>query len=179
MERTQRENTAHYNIYLVFIKYSELVISNSYIHNMHYAIHIIYNIVYQILYLFLFIIIGGRQGKLPVKAFEVYDFSTNKWQKLADIPSKRVFAMYTASDTHVFSVGGLNENPRDGFSATCEAYDIANGKSVHQENPLYGFSATCEAYDIETVNLCIKRTPRTVSRLHVKPCVIANGKSVH
>ena len=48
---------------------------------------------------------GGRQGTLPVAAFEVFDFTEKKWRKLPDIPSKRVFAMYTHSDTHIFSLG--------------------------------------------------------------------------
>ena len=48
---------------------------------------------------------GGRQGKIPVAAFEVFNFAENKWKKLPDIPSKRVFALYAHSDTHIFSLG--------------------------------------------------------------------------
>ncbi len=48
---------------------------------------------------------GGRQGKIPVVAFEVFDFAENKWRKLPDIPSKRVFALYTHSDKHIYSIG--------------------------------------------------------------------------
>ncbi|XP_076468690.1 uncharacterized protein LOC143299397 [Babylonia areolata] len=71
---------------------------------------------------------GGRQGKLPCVAFEVYDFTEQKWTKLPDIPSKRVFAMYAATDTHVFSVGGLNQPANLGFSQVCEVYDIKAGE---------------------------------------------------
>jgi Kelch motif len=72
--------------------------------------------------------IGGRQGKLPVVAFEVYDFETNRWRSLPDIPSKRVFALYTHSDTHIFSVGGLNQDPKQGFSNNTEVFDLDKGR---------------------------------------------------
>jgi hypothetical protein len=72
-------------------------------------------------------IVGGRQGKLPVVAFEVFDFATNKWRSLPDIPSKRVFALYTHSDTHIFSVGGLNPDASQGFSDVTEVFDLQTG----------------------------------------------------
>ena len=46
---------------------------------------------------------------------------------MPDIPSKRVFAMYAATDTHIFSIGGLNQPANLGFSDVCEVYDIAQG----------------------------------------------------
>lgn len=74
-------------------------------------------------------ILGGRQGKLPVASLETYDFRECKWRKLPDIPSKRVFAMYTTDDDNkIFSCGGLNQNPKDGMSAAMESYDIRNGE---------------------------------------------------
>lgn len=69
-------------------------------------------------------VIGGRQGKLPVVAFEVYDFETNRWRSLPNVPSKRVFALYTHSDSHIFSIGGLNQDPRQGFSDVTEVFDL-------------------------------------------------------
>lgn len=69
-------------------------------------------------------VLGGRQGKMPVGAFEVYNFEKQEWNKLPDIPSRRVFAIYVSSDTHIFSMGGLNQNPKDGFSDVLEIYDI-------------------------------------------------------
>ena len=71
---------------------------------------------------------GGRQGKLPTAAFEMFDFSTRQWQKLPDIPSKRVFAMYTTDGKHIFSIGGLRHPASEGFSDTCEVFDIDKGK---------------------------------------------------
>lgn len=67
---------------------------------------------------------GGRQGKIPCAAMEVYDFDEDKWEKLPDIPSKRVFALYAASDTHIFSMGGLLQPASGGFSDACEVFDI-------------------------------------------------------
>lgn len=72
---------------------------------------------------------GGRQGKLPTAAFEVFDFSTNSWEKLPDVPSKRVFAMYTSSDSHIFSMGGLKQPASEGFSDACEAFDVEKSKA--------------------------------------------------
>ena len=80
---------------------------------------LLFNFIYQIL--------GGRQGKLPVTAFEMYDFETEKWITLHDIPSKRMFSLYAASNTHIYSVGGIKEDAREGFSDTCEVFSIETG----------------------------------------------------
>ena len=73
---------------------------------------------------------GGRQGKLAVTAFEVYDFETSRWRRLPDIPSKRVFALYAHSDSHIFSVGGLHEDAQQGFSDVTEVFDLDTGMLV-------------------------------------------------
>ena len=70
---------------------------------------------------------GGRQGKLPVTAFEVYDFETEKWSKLPDVPTKRVFALYYSTNTHIYSMGGVKEDPRQGFSDAAEVFDVEKG----------------------------------------------------
>jgi len=77
--------------------------------------------------------VGGRQGKLPIAAFEVYEFETSRWRKLPDIPSKRVFALYAHSDTHIFSVGGLHQDPRHGFSDVTEVFDLDTGIIARDE----------------------------------------------
>jgi len=71
--------------------------------------------------------VGGRQGKLPVTAFEVYDFATSRWRSLPDIPTKRVFALYAHSDNHIFSVGGLHQDVQQGFSDVTEVFDLDSG----------------------------------------------------
>ena len=64
-------------------------------------------------------------------AFEVFDFETNRWRCLPDVPSKRVFALYTHSDTHIFSVGGLNQDPKLGFSDVTEVFDLETGILIY------------------------------------------------
>ena len=83
--------------------------------------------------------VGGRQGRLPVAAFEVYDFETSHWRSLPDIPSKRVFALYVHSDTHIFSVGGLHQDAQQGFSDVTEVFDLDTGLSFM----CYAFSFHC------------------------------------
>ena len=73
--------------------------------------------------------VGGRQGKLPVASFEVYDFQTSRWRSLPDIPSKRVFALYAHSDSHVFSVGGLQQDGQPTFTDVTEVFDLDTGAS--------------------------------------------------
>ena len=64
-------------------------------------------------------------------AFEAYDFREGKWKKLPDIPSKRVFALYsTDKDNKIFSCGGLNQDPKQGMSGAMETFDIRNGHST-------------------------------------------------
>ena len=70
---------------------------------------------------------GGRQGKIPSVAFEVFDFDKRQWSSLPDIPSKRVFAMYATDEKHIFSVGGLLQPASQGFSDVCEAFNIEKG----------------------------------------------------
>jgi len=79
---------------------------------------------------FFFSILGGRQGKLPVAAFEVFDFETNRWRVLPDVPSKRVFALYAHTGTHIVSVGGLNADASLGFTDNTEVFDLATGSQI-------------------------------------------------
>ena len=73
-------------------------------------------------------VLGGRQGKLPCLAFEVFNFFDEKWRKLPDVPSKRVFANYTATDKHIVSLGGLIQPGNRGFSDACEVFDLEKGE---------------------------------------------------
>lgn len=75
-------------------------------------------------------ITGGRVGKEPCLALEVYDFATEKWRQLPNVPSRRVFAMYTATDRHIFSIGGLIQPGNKGFSDACEVFDLEKGVTL-------------------------------------------------
>lgn len=71
---------------------------------------------------------GGRQGKIPCLACESYDFEADKWTKLPDIPSKRVFAMNTTADKYIFHIGGLQQPATLGFSDSCDKFDTEKGE---------------------------------------------------
>ena len=57
----------------------------------------------------------------------MYDFETEKWSKLPDVPTKRVFALYYSTNTHIYSMGGVKEDPRQGFSDAAEVFDVEKG----------------------------------------------------
>jgi len=67
-------------------------------------------------------VIGGRQGKIPVCAFEVFDYDLRVWVKYPDILSKRVFLCYAMTDNFIITLGGLKQTAQQGFSDTCEMY---------------------------------------------------------
>ena len=69
-------------------------------------------------------VLGGRSGKIPVDAFEVFDFDLRTWCSYPNIPSKRVFPCYAITDHHVVSLGGLRQTTQGGFCDTCEIYPI-------------------------------------------------------
>ena len=116
--------------------------------------------------------VGGRQGKLPVPAFEVYDFETSRWRKLPDIPSKRVFALYAHSDTHIFSVGGLHQDARQGFSDVTEVFDLDAGLLLHLSQVLLVFSVfSFVALDLMHSRLCEHRPLCVTQKIIYKCCV--------
>lgn len=72
-------------------------------------------------------LLGGRQGKLPTAAFEVYDFDLKGWRELPKVPSRRVFVNYVIGEDKIFSLGGLKGNAHEGFTDTCEIFDMTSG----------------------------------------------------
>ncbi|KFQ39738.1 Kelch domain-containing protein 8B, partial [Mesitornis unicolor] len=76
---------------------------------------------------------GGRQGKLPVTAFEAFDLETRSWTRYPSVPSRRAFAACAMADGIVFSLGGLqqpgphNFYSRPHFVNTVETFDPAQG----------------------------------------------------
>uniref|UniRef100_A0A8C8AMW3 Kelch domain-containing protein 8B n=1 Tax=Otus sunia TaxID=257818 RepID=A0A8C8AMW3_9STRI len=72
---------------------------------------------------------GGRQGKLPVTAFEAFDLETRSWTRYPSVPSRRAFAACAMADGVVFSLGGLqqpgphNFYSRPHFVNTVEMFD--------------------------------------------------------
>lgn len=67
-------------------------------------------------------VVGGRQGKYPVAAFEVWDMDSRSWTKYPDLPTKRIFPCYCLTDKHIISVGGMKQTAQFGFSDACDMY---------------------------------------------------------
>uniref|UniRef100_A0A672L327 Kelch domain-containing protein 8B n=2 Tax=Sinocyclocheilus grahami TaxID=75366 RepID=A0A672L327_SINGR len=78
-------------------------------------------------------VLGGRQGKLPVTAFEAFDLEMKSWTRYPCIPSRRAFSSCAASDRAFFSLGGLqqpgphNFYSRPHFVSTVEEFDCEQG----------------------------------------------------
>ena len=53
--------------------------------------------------------------------------------------------MYAATDTHIFSVGGLNQPASLGFSEVCEVYDIAKGNAPLPDTVAGGNAPLCDS----------------------------------
>ncbi len=51
----------------------------------------------------------------------------NRWRPLADIPSERLFAAWSHTDSVVYSVGGRYADSSDGFSDTTAWLDVNTG----------------------------------------------------
>ncbi|XP_051777129.1 kelch domain-containing protein 8B-like isoform X2 [Erpetoichthys calabaricus] len=76
---------------------------------------------------------GGRQGKLPVTAFEAFDLEVKSWTRYPSIPSRRAFACCAMTDKCFFSLGGLqqpgphNFYSRPHFVSAVEVFDTEQG----------------------------------------------------
>lgn len=77
---------------------------------------------------------GGRQGKLPVTAFEAFDLEARTWTRHPSLPSRRAFAGCAMAEGSVFSLGGLqqpgphNFYSRPHFVNTVEMFDLEHGE---------------------------------------------------
>ncbi|XP_042308615.1 kelch domain-containing protein 8B [Sceloporus undulatus] len=78
-------------------------------------------------------VMGGRQGKLPVTAFEAFDLEVKSWTRYPSVPSRRAFASCAMVDGCFFSLGGLqqpgphNFYSRPHFVNTMEMFDLEEG----------------------------------------------------
>lgn len=77
---------------------------------------------------------GGRQGKMPVTAFEAFDLEMKSWTRYPCIPSRRAFSSCAATERAFYSLGGLqqpgphNFYSRPHFVSTVEEYDSEQGE---------------------------------------------------
>lgn len=85
--------------------------------------------------LFLIWASGGRQGKMPVTAFEAFDLEMKSWSRYPCIPSRRAFSSCAATEHAFYSLGGLqqpgphNFYSRPHFVSTVEEYDSEQGEA--------------------------------------------------
>ncbi|NXV55314.1 KLD8A protein, partial [Molothrus ater] len=54
-------------------------------------------------------VLGGRQSKYAVNAFEVFDTDTRSWSRFPNIPTKRAFSSFVPTEEKLFSLGGLRQ----------------------------------------------------------------------
>ncbi|XP_032174819.1 kelch domain-containing protein 8A isoform X2 [Mustela erminea] len=72
-------------------------------------------------------VLGGRQSKYAVNAFEVFDIETRSWTKFPNIPSKRAFSSFVTLDDRLYSLGGLRQGRlyrQPKFLRTMDVFDM-------------------------------------------------------
>uniref|UniRef100_A0A7M4ETV3 Kelch domain containing 8A n=1 Tax=Crocodylus porosus TaxID=8502 RepID=A0A7M4ETV3_CROPO len=75
-------------------------------------------------------VLGGRQSKYAINAFEVFDTETRSWTKFPNIPSKRAFSTFVPTESKLFSLGGLRQGRlyrQPKFMRTMDVFDIEQG----------------------------------------------------
>lgn len=75
-------------------------------------------------------VLGGRQSKYAVNAFEVFDIETRTWTKFPNIPCKRAFSSFVTLDDHLYSLGGLRQGRlyrQPKFLRTMDMFDMEQG----------------------------------------------------
>ncbi|XP_073443306.1 kelch domain-containing protein 8A isoform X2 [Dendrobates tinctorius] len=75
-------------------------------------------------------VLGGRQSKYAVNAFEVFDTDSRSWTKFPSIPNKRAYSRYVISEGSLYSLGGLRQGGtyrRPKFTKTVDIFDMEQG----------------------------------------------------
>ncbi|XP_063096278.1 kelch domain-containing protein 8A isoform X1 [Cavia porcellus] len=84
-------------------------------------------------------VLGGRQSKYAVNAFEVFDIETRSWTKFPNIPCKRAFSSFVTLDNHLYSLGGLRQGRlyrQPKFLRTMDVFDMEQGPPTQLVKPL-------------------------------------------
>ncbi|XP_077046806.1 kelch domain-containing protein 8A isoform X3 [Agelaius phoeniceus] len=72
-------------------------------------------------------VLGGRQSKYAVNAFEVFDTDTRSWSRFPNIPTKRAFSSFVPTEEKLFSLGGLRQGRlyrQPKFMRTVDVFDL-------------------------------------------------------
>ncbi|XP_015274829.1 PREDICTED: kelch domain-containing protein 8A [Gekko japonicus] len=75
-------------------------------------------------------VLGGRQSKYAVNAFDVFDIETRSWTKFPSIPSKRAFSSFLCTEDNIFSIGGLRQGRlyrQPKFMKNVDVFNIEQG----------------------------------------------------
>ncbi|NXQ62005.1 KLD8A protein, partial [Anthoscopus minutus] len=81
-------------------------------------------------------VMGGRQSKYAVNAFEVFDTDSRSWSRLPSIPNKRAFSSFVATEEKLFSLGGLRQGRlyrQPKFMRTVDVFDLEQGGWMKME----------------------------------------------
>ncbi|KYO21636.1 kelch domain-containing protein 8A [Alligator mississippiensis] len=85
-------------------------------------------------------VLGGRQSKYAINAFEVFDTETRSWTKFPNIPSKRAFSTFVPTESKLFSLGGLRQGRlyrQPKFMRTMDVFDIEQGGWMKMERSFF------------------------------------------
>ncbi|NWV29940.1 KLD8A protein, partial [Origma solitaria] len=85
-------------------------------------------------------VLGGRQSKYAVNAFEVFDTDTRSWAKFPNIPNKRAFSSFVPTEDRLFSLGGLRQGRlyrQPKFMRTVDVFDLEQGGWMKTERSCF------------------------------------------
>ncbi|NXI93312.1 KLD8A protein, partial [Psophia crepitans] len=85
-------------------------------------------------------VLGGRQSKYAINAFEVFDTETRSWTKFPNIPNKRAFSSFVPTEDKLFSLGGLRQGRlyrQPKFMRTVDMFDMEQGGWLKMERSFY------------------------------------------
>ncbi|NWX88125.1 KLD8A protein, partial [Nothoprocta pentlandii] len=85
-------------------------------------------------------VLGGRQSKYAVNAFEVFDTESRSWSRFPSIPNKRAFSSFVPAEDKLFSLGGLRQGRlyrQPKFMRTVDVFDMEQGGWMKVERGSY------------------------------------------
>ncbi|XP_077013668.1 kelch domain-containing protein 8A isoform X1 [Tamandua tetradactyla] len=85
-------------------------------------------------------VLGGRQSKYAVNAFEVFDIETRSWTRFPSVPCKRAFSSFVTLDNRLYSLGGLRQGRlyrQPKFLRTMDVFDMEQGGWLKMERSFF------------------------------------------
>ncbi|NXA52627.1 KLD8A protein, partial [Nothocercus julius] len=85
-------------------------------------------------------VLGGRQSKYAINAFEVFDTESRSWTAFPSIPNKRAFSSFVPTEDKLFSLGGLRQGRlyrQPKFMRTVDVFDVEQGGWMKMERCSY------------------------------------------